>query len=116
MSFYLDMSNIATQLLKQFDQGGLSLDVYSSSGGTAWEPGTTTYTPQPFTGTAQGVKAQELIDGLIVSTDLAVTMPGTLAPKMDDRITINGKAYSILKIDAKPSAGIVAAYKVYVRA
>ena len=116
MSFYLDMSNIATQLLKQFDQGGLSLDVYSNIGGTAWEPGAVAYTPQAFTGTVQGVKAQELIDGLIVSTDLAVTMPGTLAPKMDDRITINGKAYSILKIDAKPSAGIVAAYKVYVRA
>lgn len=116
MNLYADFQRLAKGLLSDFDQGGLSLDVYSTTGGTAWNPGTPTYTPTPFRGVAATVKPQEYMqDTQVQATDLVVTMPGSLAPKMQDRVTINGEAHSIIRIDPKPAAGLVVAWKVVVR-
>ena len=115
MSFYGDMQGIASSLLKEFDQGGLKLAVFTPGSGPAHNPGQPTYPETPFAGTARGVNAQHLADTLGQSSDLAVTMPGTLSPKMADRIVIGGAAHTIVKISAKPATGIVAAYEVRVR-
>lgn len=116
-SFYEEMAGLATELLTEFDQGGLSLDVYSKlDGGNSWEPEQVEYAPEPFNGTVKGVSAHHLQDSLIQSSDLIVTMDGKRTPKMQDRITIDGKQHTIIKIEAKPAAGVVAAYAVFVRA
>lgn len=115
-SFYEEMAGIATELLTEFDQGGLSLDVYSKqAGGNSWEPEQVEYASEPFNGTVTGVSAHHLQDSLIQSSDLIVTMDGKRTPKLQDRITIGGKQHTIIKIEAKPATGVIAAYAVFVR-
>lgn len=116
MSFYHDMQAIAGSLLTEFDQGGLSLGVYTPGGGPPHNPGEPTYPETPFKGAVRGVSAKNLSDSLIQSTDLVVTMPGgAMTPKLSDRIKIGGLMHSIVKITPKPATGVIAAYEIVVR-
>lgn len=102
------MQAIATGLLTEFDQGGLSLDKYAAGN----RP---TYTSKPFSGVARGVTADHLTDSMIEASDLVVTLPASMPPAMEDRITINGRSHQVVKITRMPAAGIVAAWQVIVR-
>lgn len=109
MSFYGDMQAIATGLLTEFDQGGLSLDKYTPGSGRP------TYTSQPFPGAARGVTSEHLKDSMVEATDLVVTVPAAMTPAAEDRVTVNGRSHQIIKIIRMPAAGIVAAWQVIVR-
>jgi hypothetical protein len=115
MSFYGDMQTLATGLLTEFNQGGLALSVATPGAGPPHNPGATTYADTAFVGAARGV-AQEHVDGtLVLTTDLQVTAPGTLTPKMSDRVKIGGIAHAMVKIIPKPATGTVVAYILIVR-
>lgn len=116
MTFYGNMQALAGDLLTEFDQGGLELQVYSAGSGDPWDPGPPTYTSLPFRGTVRGVSAEHLQDTLIQSGDLVVTMPGTMSPKMQDRVLIGGRKYHVVKLESKPATGVAAAWAVFVRA
>lgn len=113
--FYQEMQDLAGTLLGEFDQGGMALVVITPGDGPQHNPGPPTQTDRPFPGAARGVSAENLADSLVQATDLAVIMPGTLTPSMQDKIRIGGQLHSIVKISAKPATGIVAAYEVIVR-
>ena len=116
MSIYDTTRAIATKLLTKFDQGGLVLRVATGGGGPAYNPGTTTYAGILFPGTAIGVSAKYLNDALIQSTDLMVTMPASYGtPALKDKVTIGGVDHEIVKIEAKPAAGTVSAYRIICR-
>lgn len=115
MSFYEEMQGVASELLQEFDQGGMALSVHTAGGGPAHNPGPATYVDRPFPGTARGVSAEHLKDTAVLSSDLVVIMPGTMAPKMTDRMIVGGLTYIIVKISAKPATGVAAAYEVIVR-
>lgn len=115
MSFYGDMQAIANDLLREFDQGGLAIGVYTPGSGPAHAPGTPSYPESPLDGTVRGVTAQNLTDTLVQASDLVVTIPGGgVVPKLLDRIRIGSKHHTIVKIEAKPATGIVSAYLVFV--
>lgn len=116
MSIYTDFQKLASGLLSKFDQGGMTLDVFAQSGGSAWDATTTTYTAKPFQGVATTVNPLEYRDdSTVLSTDIVVTMPHTLTPKAQDRVTIAGVQHSIVKIIRTPAAGDVVVWKVVVR-
>lgn len=115
MTFYKGMQEIASGLLQEFDQGGLALAVHTAGTGPAHNPGPAIYVETPFAGAAKGVTGDHLKDTLIQSSDLSVTMPGNLSPKMADKVVVNGHQHSIVKIIPKPAAGTPVAYEVVVR-
>ena len=115
MTFYDEMAAIASGLLRQFDQGGITLDVYTGGGGSAWNPGATTYASNRVDGVASGVTAEDLKDSLVQSSDLVVTIPAGLVPKMQDRVSLAGVAHSIVKLQAVPATGTVCAWRITIR-
>lgn len=115
--FYSQMQGIAKQLLTDYKQGTMTLDVYTAGSGPVYNPGPPTYTPQPFNGVARGTNAQDLADSMVQVTDLVVTIPAdTLTPKLTDRVTIDGLQYSVVKIIRSPAAGTAVVWQVTVRA
>lgn len=115
MTFYAQMQGVASELLQEFDQGGLALVVTVPGGGPAHNPLPPTQQEVPFTGTARGVTGEHLQDSLIQSSDLSVIMPGHLNPTMTDKVMVNGKPHNIIKIIPKPAAGTPAVYELVVR-
>ena len=116
MTLYTDLQTIAGRVLSDFDQGGLALAVYTPGGGPAHDPGEPTYPETDFAGTVRGVSAHHLADTLIQASDLIVTMAGSAAtPKLTDRVKIGGEYHTIVKIERKPAAGTVVAWRLFVR-
>ena len=113
--FYSEMAKVARDLLGTFQQGAITLDVYTpGTGGSPHNPTPGTYTAQKVTATARGVREFEA-DALVQVTDTVVVMPPDVTPKLADRVTIDGVQHVIVKIDRKPQAGTVVAWLVYVR-
>lgn len=115
MGFYDDMADMASDLLQEFDQGGLVLMRQVAGNGPPHNPGPTTWVDEPIAGVAEGVTGEHLKDSLIQSSDLAVTMPGHAHPAMTDRVKSAGQEYTIVKITPIPAAGTPAAYEVIIR-
>lgn len=79
------------------------------------QPGAPTTTPLPRA-SARGVQAR-YVDGLIRATDLQVTVePWGFAPTLADQISIGGVLHEIVSIRRIPSAGVVTAWMIFVRA
>lgn len=112
-SFYQEMGVVATELLTEFDQGGLKLVSITMTGPPYDQR--PTKTEYPFKGVARGVTGDLLQDDLVQSTDLVVTLDGELAPKMQDKIIIDGEEHAIIKITRLPAAGFVVAWQLVVR-
>lgn len=117
MSIYDDFRTLAGELLREFDQGGISLMVYTAGSGPSYDPGAPTYKSNSVNGVAKGVDAELLKDSLIQSSDKVVTIPASsgLAPKMEDRVKVGGKDHGIVKIITTPAAGTAVVYKLVVR-
>lgn len=115
-AIYKSFQDLAAALLRDFDQGGLSLKIEVRDG-PAYDPGEPVSVKTiKFTGTVRGVGASLLSDSLIQSTDLVVTMPGRMNPKITDKCVINNKEHQIVKITGKPAAGTVSVWECVVRA
>lgn len=116
MSIYTDLQPVATDLLTEFDQGGLILQVATLGTGPGHTPGATTYAPLPFPGVARGV-SQKYVDGtLVLTTDKQATMPASYGtPETKDRLTVDGVAHEIVQVIKIPAAGTAVVFVLIVR-
>jgi hypothetical protein len=117
-SFYSDLRNVASGLLAEFGQGFVEIGrPVTVPGLNEWSLPTTSIQWQQINAVARGV-SQKYIDGAnIVATDLQLTVDmADFQPKLGDRIRIDGKEVSLLRIEPIPAAGLTVATRVFVRA
>lgn len=117
MTFYSDLRNVASDLLREFAQGVVEVGrPVTVEGPEEWSPPVTTIQWTRINAVARGV-SQKYVDGAsIVATDLQLTVDfGDYNPAAGDRIRIDGKEVSVLRFDRIPAAGEVVATRVFVR-
>lgn len=116
MTIYDEMQQLASDLLKDFDQPTIS-HIRMTQNGTGFDPGPATATPTVLDGAvARGVMRKYVDKSLVVATDLQVTYAGDkIEPLMTDFIDINGEQFKIQQIVRKPASGPVVAWTVIVR-
>ena len=73
MSFYDDMQNVASDVLKQFQQGVIKYVDITSGTGPADDPGEPTENEFILDGAARGVKFKYVQNGFAVASDLQIT-------------------------------------------
>ena len=125
MSFYDDMQNVASDVLKQFQQGVIKYVDITSGTGPADDPGEPTENEFILDGAARGVKFKYVQNGFAVASDLQITSSlkaknssGSeviLNPNMKGFISVDGVKYKIVKILPKPAAGTTVAFVFIVR-
>jgi hypothetical protein len=116
-TFYSDLRNVASGLLREFAQGTVDIGKpVTTAGANEWAPPVTTIAWTPVNAVARGV-SQKYVDGAsILATDLQLTVDfGAYDPAAGDRIRIDGKQVSVLRFDRIPAAGTVVAWRVFVR-
>jgi len=117
MTIYDDLKPVATELLVDFKQGVITLTQITPGTGPADNPGASTPTVYPLSGTVKGVSFQYVRDGFAVATDLMVTtaVNDDVVPTEKDFIDIDGVRYKIIKDMSVPAAGTKIAWKFIVR-
>ena len=114
MSIYDDLQKTAFSVLKEFNQGKISLIQFLYlDEGTPDNPGEPYEVETPLVGTVKGVSFKYLKDNFISISDKEVTtgVVEGIEPCEDDFIDIDGVRYKILKFEALPSAGTACAWK-----
>ena len=125
MSFYDDMQNVASDVLKEFKQGVIKYVDITPGTGPADEPGEPTENEFTLDGAARGVKYKYVQNGFAVATDLQITASMkaknssgsevTLNPNMKGFIIVDDVKHKIVKILPKPAAGTTVAFTFIVR-
>lgn len=119
MTIYNKMQATATRLLNKYTQGAVSLIRVSAPMQSAneWDlPIEGQETEYPLSAIVKGVSEQYVDNSTIVATDLEVSVSVfDTTPTLGDKIVIDGKDKTILKIIAVPSAGTVCLWKLIVR-
>lgn len=107
MSFYDEMQGVATELLTEFDQGGLAVVSPGSSSGDPWNPQPGADVIRRFKGVLRGVSAQYVDGSLVLATDLQCTAPAFAdghEPTLSDTLSNNGAILQIVKVERIPAA------------
>lgn len=125
MSFYDDMQNVASDVLKEFKQGVIKYVDVTPGAGPVDEPGEPMVNEFTLDGAARGVKYKYVQNGFAVATDLQVTASVkaknssgskvTLNPSMRGFIIVDDVKHKIVKILPKPAAGTTVAFAFIVR-
>jgi hypothetical protein len=107
MGFYDEMQEIASDLLSEFDQGGIYLVQIGAATGNPWETNPPIEgAPVKLDGVAVGVSKRYVDKGLAVATDKQVTMAVIATePTMKDYVKINGERLKIVHVAKIPEAG-----------
>lgn len=107
MGFYDEMQEIASDLLSEFDQGGIYLVQIGSATGNPWEQNTPIEgSPVKLDGVASGVSKRYVDKGLAVATDKQITVAvPAVTPTMKDYVTIKGERLKVVHIAYIPEAG-----------
>lgn len=119
MAIYDRFQSTSQRMLGDFQQGTVKL-VKITTGGDPWDP-TETEVEHTQDATVKGVSAKYVGmetegGGMIVASDLEVTVPGGgEVPAMADKYNIDGTVYSIVQVMKIPAAGTAVVYKVIVR-
>lgn len=121
-AFYLEMRDVATELLEEFDQGILRLAriaVTTADADRPWDVSLGAPSFVDLAGTARTV-SQRYVDGTrIVNTDIEVTFahPAGLSPEpqQTDRIEVHGVVHKTVGVKRLPESGPVVAWKFFVR-
>ena len=109
--FYTDMQGVASELLKEFQQGVIT---YTPTVSSDWES-PVAGTPIPLDATANGVDKQFLSD-LITTSDIDVTTAVFgQDPTIEGKVSIDGVAKEIISVRQIPAAGIPVAWKIFVK-
>lgn len=117
MSFYDEMQNIASGVLKEFKQGIIHYVELVPGSGPIDNPGPSTKVLHELDAVARGVSYKYVKDGLALSTDLTVTaavLTG-VTPSPKGFIRIDGIEYKIVQDISTPAAGTRAVWKWIVR-
>lgn len=111
MSLYDEMQGVASELLAEFNQGGISLIRVVPGTGPAHNPGPSTRVPVPVNGVARGVSFKYVQSGLAVASDLQVTIPADgVVPKVGEKMEVEGRELEITQVIPKPAAGVASVY------
>lgn len=116
---YDRMRATAGRLLDRFAQGTVTLTrerpgVIDEN--EPWLPVDPIAASEPLVGAVRGVSAQYVDGATILATDLQVTCkPPAMSIQLGDKVTIDGKPVIVLRIMAKPAAGLPAAHTLIVR-
>lgn len=117
MSFYGDMQKIATNLLTQFDQGGIQYVRRVKTTPSGRDPGVITQTLVTLKGAAKGATKKYIDRGQAIAGDIVVTAAVEqftkvgFVPIVSDGVKVGGVTYNIETVLAVPPAGTVVAYK-----
>lgn len=118
MTFYSDMQSIATDLLGEFDQGGLVYVENRPGAGPVDNPGAPTRVSHPFTGVSKGVSFKYVgspgVNGaLITGADLMCTMPVLpgVTPDPKGFVLAAGVQYKIKSVINIPPTGVTVAHR-----
>ena len=119
MSFYDEIADVASGVLKEFKQGAITLrrtTTAPSDPSTPWIPGAPTMVSYGLDAVVRGV-SKAYIDGtLILAGDLMVTCAvPAIIPDIADVIVIDGVDHAVKRVEPIPAAGIAAAYRLFVR-
>lgn len=118
MTIYDELQGVASEVLGEFNQGGISLVKITPGGAPADNPGTPTITVYELEAVARGVSFKYVQSGFAVQSDLQVTaavLEG-VTPNINDFIRIDGTDHKIIEdVSAPAAAGTRAAWKFIVR-
>lgn len=116
MGFYSDLSNTAAGLLSL--KGQLLTFSRETTGSYDPKSGETQSSASTYTGNG-GVfnyKSNQVDGTVIQSGDLRVILEATTtAPKLSDKVTIDGGTYKIVNIETVSPAGVPVIYKLQLR-
>lgn len=117
MTFYDEMQNVASEVLKEFKQGAIKYVQIVPGNGPIDEPGPSTTVEVDVDAVAKGVSFKYVRDGLALATDLTVTIAynASITPNMRDFISIDGVRYKIVEDISVPAAGSRVVWKFIVR-
>lgn len=114
--FYREMQGVASDVLRDFNQGVIQYVALTPGDGPRDNPGEPQETPTTVDATARGVSFKYVDGTNILSSDLQITMPGDgIAPEMTGFIRVDGVRYKIVAIHRKPAAGTPVAWVVIFR-
>ena len=116
--FYKEMQGIASDVLRDFNQGVIEYITLSSGNGPIDNPGEPTEIKTTLRGaTARTVKSKYVDNTIILGTDIQITfsVQTNVNPEIDDFVKIDGIRYKIIKTMTIPSAGTPVAHMIMVR-
>jgi len=117
MTIYDDLKSAASEIMKEFGQGGIKIVTLTESSGEVDEPGTPSETETDLDATVRGVSYKYVQNGFALQSDLMVSssVVDGVSPKISDFIDIDGVRYKIIQIINLPSAGTALIWKFIVR-
>jgi hypothetical protein len=127
MSFYLDMQNVASDVLRDFDQSlgsgnpddGLWFIKTIPGNGSADDPGPSTDAdPFKLDGAAQGVSFKYVDNALILASDFQATVavhPELIGDEDDVKgfVRMDGARYKVRRVDNIPPSGVTIAHRIF---
>lgn len=116
--FYKRLQGTANKLLTKFDQGGIALVSPGTPTGPAWNPTPGTPVSRPIKGTLRGVSAQYIDGSIVLATDLQCTAPAfedNHEPSLSDTLSNGAQVLQVVKVERVPAAGLVVAWRLFVR-
>lgn len=115
-NFYQEMQGVASDLLREFNQGVIEYVALTPGNGPPDNPGPPTETPTTINAVARGVSFKYVDGTNILRSDLQITMPGDgVVPDPKGFIRVDGKQFKIVEIRRKPAAGTPVAFVVIFR-
>lgn len=118
MSIYDDMQSAASEILKEFNQSGVSyIHLTPAVGGKRYDPGTPTETEYKIVGgVARGVEYKYVDGTQIVASDGQVTCAISalpVRPGMPGFMIVGGQKYKIKKVTTVPPTGTPVVYLIF---
>lgn len=112
--FYKDMQKLASDVIKEFQQGVVTYTAMIAGNGPADDPGEPREVTKEIPATVQGVQFRYIDGTNIVASDGQLTMPADLGvvPSIEGYITVDGKRHRIIQVTAIPPAGTPVAYSI----
>lgn len=118
-ALYSRLANTATRLISKYDQGGVDYLVeVVSQPADPFDPPMVTLCPRPIKLVARGVSAALLsADPNLVATDVMIIIDNQqeYKPAISDKLSVNGHAKVVVRVDRIPAAGDPVIYKFFVR-
>lgn len=117
MGFYDEMRAVASDVFAEFQQGTIRyIGLMPATGGTPDDPGEPTETATVLNATAVPVSTRYIDGTIITGTETQVSMPNDdVVPEMSGFVEIDGLRYKIVRIMARPAAGVPVSFTLIVK-
>lgn len=112
--FYKDMQNLASGVIREFQQGTITYTRMIPGDGPPDDPGEPREVTSTIPATVKGVQYRYIDGTNIVASDLQLTMPADLGfvPTIESFINVDGRRHRVVQVTAVPPAGTPVAYTV----